>query len=171
MSNIKARLVTPTGIEWMDIPFSLAAAVWKFIRGEYKNKAAAKTVPGTAKGERGMADIPKRYWETHAVPMHKITRKIIRQCRKAFQAYPVTPELVKKRKKHLKKAFDLCFALFDEIRLALNEFPELDANKFNEIDGLLNKEIEALRKGRKDTRLVNQGQKNPPHESQKNPAP
>lgn len=159
MSSIKARLMQPTGIEWMDIPFALAGAVWKFIRGEYKNKASARAKPGTQNSERGMGDIPKRYWETHAVPMHKLTRKIIRQCRKAYQAYPVTPEAVQKRKKHMKKAMDLCYSLFDEIRLTLNELPDLDANKFNEIDNLLNKEIDALRTGRKNTKLLNQGQK------------
>ena len=63
------------------------------------------------------------------------------------------------RKKHMKKALDLCYSLFDEIRLTLNELPDLDANKFNEIDNLLNKEIDALRTGRKNTKLLNQGQK------------
>lgn len=29
MSSIKARLMQPTGIEWMDIPFALAGAVWR----------------------------------------------------------------------------------------------------------------------------------------------
>lgn len=29
MSSIKARLMQPTGIEWMDIPFTLAGAVWR----------------------------------------------------------------------------------------------------------------------------------------------
>ena len=159
MSSIKARLMQPTGIEWMDIPFTLAGAVWKFIRGEYKNRASARAKPGTQNSERGMGDIPKRYWETHAVPMHKLTRKVIRQCRKAYQAYPVTPEAVQKRKKHMKKALDLCYSLFDEIRLTLNELPDLDANKFNEIDNLLNKEIDALRTARKSTKMLNQGQK------------
>ena len=161
--------MAPTGIEWMDIPFSLAGAVWKLIRNEYKNKASTRTKPGTQNSERGMGDIPKRYWETHAVPLHKLSRRIIRQCRKAFQAYPISPEAVKKRKKHMKKAMDLCFAMFDEIRLTLNELPDLDANKFAEISDWLNKEIEALKAGRKNTRLLNQGQKTGPSDQPAQP--
>lgn len=169
VSNVKARLMKPTGVEWMDIPFSLAGAVWNFIRHEYKNKSSVEAKPGTRNSERGMGDIPKRYWETHAVPLHKLSRKIIRQCRKAFQAFPISPESVAKRKKHMKKAMDLCYAMFDEIRLTLNELPGVDANKFNEINDLLNKEIDALKTGRKNTQLLNHGQNGP--NKPENPTP
>ena len=148
----------PTGLEWFDGSFQIAAEVWKFICHEYKNKAAT---PGKDKGERTRADIPKRYWETHAVPLHKLSRKIIRQCRRAYQNYPITPEQVKKRKKHLKKALDSCFAMYDELRLTLNEMPSLDANKMNGICAALEKEIEYLSKERKNVRLMNQGEKRP----------
>lgn len=167
MSGIKARLMKPTGLEWFDGSFKIAAEVWKFICHEYKNKAADQS---KSKGERTRADIPKRYWETHAVPLHKLSRKIIRKVRKAYQSYPVTPELVKKRKKHLKNALDCCFAIYDELRLTLDEMPNLDANKTNGICDALEKEIAFLSKERRNVRLVNQGEKKTGHEPT-NPAP
>lgn len=167
MSSIKARLTQPTGLEWFDGSFKIAAEVWKFICHEYKNKAAAKETPDKTNGQRTRADIPKRYWETHAVPLHKLSRKIIRQCRMAYQAYPVTPKLAKKRKKHLKKALDLCYALFDEFRLTLDEMPQLDANKLNAACDAAMKEIDYLTAARKDVRLPRQGEKTKPQ----NPTP
>lgn len=167
MSNIKSRLTKPTGLEWFDGSFKIAAEVWKFICHEYKNKAATASVPDKPKGERTKGEIPKRYWETHAVPLHKLSRKIIRQCRKAYQAYPINPEMVKKRKKHLKKALDYCYAIFDEMRLTLDEMPQIDPNKMNGICDAAAKEIDHLVKARKDVRLIGQGEKN----RNPNPAP
>ena len=167
MSGIKARLFKPTGLEWFEGAFTVAVEVWKFICHEYKNKSSAKNTPEKTNGQRTRADIPKRYWETHAVPLHKLSRKIIRQCRKAYQAYPTDPKALKKRKKHLKKAMDQCFGMYDELRLTLDEMQNLDANKLNNLCDALMNEIEYLKIARRSTRIVGQGEKGNPKE----PAP
>ena len=39
MSNLKARLMKPTGLEYHDLAFEIDREIWNFIRHEYKNKS------------------------------------------------------------------------------------------------------------------------------------
>lgn len=39
MSNLKARLMKPTGLEYHDLAFEIDREIWNFIKHEYKNKS------------------------------------------------------------------------------------------------------------------------------------
>lgn len=83
MSSIKARLMKPTGLEFHDTAFELDREIWNFIKHEYKNKS---------KNENG--ELPVRYWQTHAVPIHRNTDQYF------HQLFGVWPNHRKGGKKH-----------------------------------------------------------------------
>ena len=57
MSNIKARLMKPTGLEFHETAFEIDREIWSFIKHEYKNK-----------GKDGAGNLPVRYMKAPPPP-------------------------------------------------------------------------------------------------------
>ena len=53
MSNIKARLMKPTGQDFLDVAYDVDREIWNFLKHTFK---------------KATGGIPARYWQTHAVP-------------------------------------------------------------------------------------------------------
>ena len=73
MSNIRARLMKPTGLEFYDTAYEIDKEIWNFIKHSYKNKTEG---------------LPVRYWQTHAVPLHDTCWEMISEIKKANSIYP-----------------------------------------------------------------------------------
>ena len=71
MSGLKARLVKPTGLEFYDLAIAINTAIWNFVKFEFKNKAAKDAGDKRKDSEKTVSAIPTRYWQTHAVPLHR----------------------------------------------------------------------------------------------------
>lgn len=143
MSSIKARLMKPTGLEFHDTAFELDREIWNFIKNEYKNKS---------KNEHG--ELPVRYWQTHAVPLHRECWRLIAEITYANSIYPTNDEELQERKKHQQEAIGCCYNLFQLLRLMLNEIPSINADKLGPALALINKEADLLKAWKRASRIT-----------------
>ena len=144
MSSIKARLMKPTGLEFHDTAFELDREIWNFLKHEYKNKS---------KGENG-GELPVRYWQTHAVPIHRECWRLISEITYANSIYPTNNEELQERRNHQQNAIGCCYNLFQLFRLTLNEIPNIDANKLTNALALIDKEAELLRAWKRSSKIM-----------------
>ena len=121
MSNLKARLMKPTGLEYHDLAFEIDREIWNFIRHEYKNKSRGN----------GEGALPVRYWQTHALPLHQECWRMITKITYANSIYPTTQEELDTRRRYQQEAIGHNESLLQLMRLTLNEIPSIDANKLN----------------------------------------
>ena len=148
MSNIKARLLQPTGLEFHDTAFKIDQEIWNFIKHEYKNKS---------KDEQ--SNIPSRYWTTHAVPLHNECWKLISKITYANSIYPTRENELEKRKMYQQEAIGHCQNLFQLIRIMLVEIPTIDANKLSNALTLIDTECDLLRAWKRSSKLMTNNNK------------
>ena len=143
MSNIKARLMQPTGLEFHDTAFEIDKAIWDFLKHEYKNKN---------KDEQG--NLPSRYWNTHAVPLHAECWNLITMITYANSIYPMNEEELYERKRYQQEAINCCQSLLQLIRIMLVEIPTIDANKLANALTLIDKECDLLRSWKNSSKIM-----------------
>ena len=144
MSNIRARLMKPTGLEFYDTAYEIDKEIWNFIKNAYKNKTAG---------------LPARYWQTHAVPLHNECWKMIGKIKKANSIMPPwTEDTCRERRRLQQEAIGHTQTIYELLRLTLNEIEGLDANKLGKACDLLEKETDLLRKWRNATRVDKKNQ-------------
>lgn len=143
MSSIKARLMKPTGLEFHDTAYELDREIWNFLKHEYKNKS---------KDSHG--ELPVRYWQTHAVPIHRECWRLISEITYANSIYPTNEEELRERKNHQQNAIGCCYNLFQLLRLTLNEIPSINADKLTNALVLIDKEAELLRAWKRSSKIM-----------------
>jgi len=141
MSNLKARLMKPTGLEYHDLAFEIDREIWNFIRHEYKNKS---------KGN-GEGTLPVRYWQTHALPLHQECWRLISKITYANSIYPTTQEELDTRRRYQQEA----------IGHNENEIPSIDANKLNRAVELIIQESKLLRAWKKASKILQHKDQSP----------
>lgn len=132
-----------TELEFHDTAFELDREIWNFIKNEYKNKS---------KNEHG--ELPVRYWQTHAVPLHRECWRLIAEITYANSIYPTNDEELQERKKHQQEAIGCCYNLFQLLRLMLNEIPSINADKLGPALALINKEADLLKAWKRASRIT-----------------
>ena len=139
MSNIRARLMAPTGLEFYDTAYEIDREIWRFIKNAYKNKTTG---------------LPARYWQTHAVPLHEECWKLIGSIKKANSIMPpYNEDTCRERRRLQQEAIGHTETIFELLRLTLMEIEALDANKLTAVCDLLEKEAKILRNWRSSTRV------------------
>ena len=140
MSNIKARLMKPTGLEFYDTAYEIDKEVWRLVKSNFKHNTEG---------------IQARYWQTHAVPLHNICWELIGKIKQANSIFPpYTEETCNERKRLQQEAIGCVETLFELLRLTLNEIDGLDANKFTHLLDLLDKEAKLLRAWKNSTKVT-----------------
>lgn len=143
MSNIKARLMKPTGLEFHDLAFEIDKEIWNFIKNEYKKKT---------KSEEG--NLPVRYWQTHGVPLHRECWAMIGKITYANSIYPTNKEELSRRKAYQQEAIGHCQNLLQLIRLTHNEIPSININKLSNALDLIVKECDLLRSWKRSSKIM-----------------
>lgn len=162
MSGIKQRLFEPTGLEFHDKAYEIDKAVWDFIRFEFKNGSTKAAGDKRKNSEKAVSNIPTRYWQTHAVPLHRECWQLIVSITMANSIYPSTEEDLAERRKYQQDAIGHNANIFQLLRLILTEIPSVSANKVIKIAELAAQENELLRAWRRSTRLTKEKKGNPP---------
>ena len=98
--------------------------------------------------------IPKSWRFTHAVPLCKSAKRLVRHTRKAYNRYPNTAKNVRKRKKFLQKAIDDCFDIVDDLQELKDVGLPINLNRFKKVADMLEAEIGLLRGVKNNTRLT-----------------
>ena len=143
MSNIKARLMQPTGLEFHETAYEIDREIWNFIKHEYKNK-----------GKDGAGNLPVRYWQTHGVPLHRECWRMIAEITYANSIYPTDEAELSERKRHQQQAIGCCQNLFQLLRLTLNELPNINADRLANALSLLDREADLLRAWKRSSKLM-----------------
>ena len=134
MSNCKARLMKPTGLEFHDVAYEIDYEIWNFIKHELKRKT---------KEQEG--NLPVRYWQTHAVPLHQECWALVGSISKAMSVYPSDLEKLKRQNGHFQDALEHNETLLQLIRLINNEIPEIGINKLDKAMELIVRESRLLK--------------------------
>ena len=160
MSNLKARLVKPTGLEFYDMGIAINTAVWNFVKHEFKNKASKDAGDPRPNSEKSTGSIPTRYWQTHAVPLMDAARSLMEEITLANSNYPVTnDEALKDRIQHQQNAIGHNAWIATLLRLTLNDIPGISANKVETILALTKQENKLLRAWKSASRKQNNAPK------------
>ena len=134
MSNLLARLMEPTGLEFHETAYEIDKEIWNFIKHELKRKT---------KEDEGR--LPVRYWQTHAAPLHEECWSMIREITQAMSIYPTDEDQLKTQKAHYQKAIGHNETLLQLIRLLHVELPQIDMSKLNRACELIIMESKYLR--------------------------
>ncbi len=161
MSGIKARLMQPTGLEFFDKAFEIDKEIWNFIKFEYKNKSSAEAGDKRQKMEKTVSNIPSRYWQTHAVPLHQECWRLISKISMANSIYPTNEDELKERRKYQQEAICHNMNILQLLRLTLTEIPSINANKLNTVIGLIKQENTLLRAWKRGSKILNDKQAKP----------
>ena len=131
MSNIKARLMKPTGQDFLDVAYDVDREIWNFLKHTFK---------------KATGGIPARYGQTHAVPIHQECWEMIGAIKQANSIYPPYTEATYTKRRELQQsAIGHLQTLYDYLKLTLNEIESIDANKLNNAFDLMEKEDKILR--------------------------
>ena len=151
MSSIKARLMKPTGLEFHETAYKIDKEIWNFLKHEYKNKASNKD-----------GALPVRYWQTHAVPIHRECWRLISEITYANSIYPTDMNELAERRKHQQEAIGCCYNLFQLIRLMANEIPSVDLDKLAVALDLIDRECGLLRAWKRASKIMSDNPKSEP---------
>ena len=151
MSSIKARLMKPTGLEFHETAYKIDKEIWNFLKHEYKNKAS-----------NGDGTLPVRYWQTHAVPIHRECWRMISEITYANSIYPTDQNELAERRKHQQEAIGCCYNLFQLIRLMANEIPSVNLDKLAVALDLIDRECDLLRAWKRSSRIMTDKPKSDP---------
>ena len=134
MSKCLARFMQPTGLEFHDTAFKIDSEIWNFLTHEIKRKM---------KSQEGQ--LPIRYWQTHAVPLHQKCWELIEAISEAEDIYPVTETDLEEQRRCFQRAIGCCGTLLRYIELLHNELPQIDINKLANALELILQERKLLR--------------------------
>ena len=160
MSNLKARLVKPTGLEFYDVAVRINTAVWDFVKFEFKNKASKDAGDARPNSTKGTSTIPTRYWQTHAVPLIEAARDMMHEITMANSLFPVmNDDDYRRRIAHQQNAIGHNAWIATLLRLTLNDIPTIDANKVETMLALTKQENKLLRAWKNSTKQRNKAPK------------
>ena len=162
MSGIKQRLMQPTGLEFHEKAYEIDKAVWDFIRFEFKNRSTKEDGDKRKNSEKYVSNIPTRYWQTHAVPLHRECWQLISSITMANSVYPATEEDLAERRKHQQDAIGHNANILQLLRLILTEIPSVSANKVSGIAELVTQENDLLRAWKRSSRILGQKKEKAP---------
>ena len=141
----------PTGLEFHETAYKIDKEIWNFLKHEYKNKAS----------NAGGA-LPVRYWQTHAVPIHRECWRMISEITYANSIYPTDQNELAERRKHQQEAIGCCYNLFQLIRLMANEIPSVNLDKLAVALDLIDRECDLLRAWKRSSRIMTDKPKSDP---------